>query len=224
VIERTAVGNDLTLDIALPAALPAPAVLVVHEWWGVNDDIRDHCRSLASAGFLAVAVDLYRGEVARDEARARALAGALDTAQAMRDLTAAVRHLAGDPRAGSIGIIGFCLGGAMALAAAGHVEGLSAAAVFYGLPKARWIDPARVRIPVQGHFGARDASIPSEKPRLVFQTLASGGVDVELHVYDAGHAFLRRGGEAYDEAAATAAWSRLIAFLHRHLGTAKQTL
>jgi carboxymethylenebutenolidase len=217
VIERTTVASGLTLDIAAPDAVPAAAVIVVHEAWGLTDDIRDVCRRLAAAGFVAAAPDLYRGVVATELARARELAHALDIGGAMDDLGAVVRHLAADPRAGAVGIVGFCLGGAITLAAAGHVAGISAAAPFYGVPPPRWLAPERVRIPVQGHYAARDHAVPTEKVRTVFHALAGAGVDVELCMYDAGHAFMRRGGEQYDEIAATAAWSRMVAFLRRHL-------
>jgi carboxymethylenebutenolidase len=220
VIERTTVVAavpGLTLDIAAPDAASAPAVIVVHEAWGLTDDIRDVCRRLAAAGFAAAAPDLYRGVVATGLLQARQLAGALDLGRAMADLDAVVRHLAGDRRAAAVGIIGFCLGGAVTLAAAGHVAGLSAAAAFYGVPPPRWLAPERVRIPVQGHFAARDHAVPTEKVRTAFHALVGAGVDVELCMYDAGHAFMRRGGEAYDEGAATAAWSRMVAFLRRHL-------
>jgi carboxymethylenebutenolidase len=216
-VERVVIAPGVVGDLAMPAATPAPAVVVVHEWYGLTEDIRALTARLAADGFVALAVDLFGGEVAADAARGRQLADALDTRAAMRDLGDAVRYLAGDRRAGAIGITGFCLGGAMALAAAGHVDGIAAAAPFYGIPRADWLDPVRVRIPVQGHFGARDAAIPVERPRQVFQSLASAGVDVELHLYDAGHAFMRRGGPGYDEVAATAAWSRMVAFFRRHL-------
>lgn len=216
-VERVVIAPGVVGDLAMPATTPAPAVIIVHEWYGLTDDIRGLTTRLAADGFVALAVDLFGGEVASDAARGRQLADALDTRAAMRDLGDAVGYLAGDDRAGAIGITGFCLGGAMALAAAGHVDGIAAAAPFYGIPRADWLDPVRVRIPVQGHFGARDAAIPVERPRQVFQALASAGVDVELHLYDAGHAFMRRGGPGYDEVAATAAWSRLVAFFRRHL-------
>jgi carboxymethylenebutenolidase len=220
VIERTTVAPGLTLDITAPDAVPAPAVIVVHEAWGLTDDIRDLCRRLAAAGFLAAAPDLYRGALPADLARARELARGLDLGRAMADLAAVVRHLAADPRAGAVGIVGFCLGGGVALAAAGHVEGLAAAAPFYGLPPPPWLAPERVRVPVQGHYAARDHAVPSEQVRTAFHALVGAGVDVELCMYDAGHAFMRRGGEHHDESAATAAWSRMVAFLRRHLASA----
>jgi carboxymethylenebutenolidase len=216
-VERIVIAPGVVGDLAVPATTPAPAVIVVHEWYGLTDDIRDLARRFAEDGFVALAPDLFAGEVATDAARGRQLADGLDTRGAMRDLGDAVRWLGDDERAGAIGITGFCLGGAMALAAAGHVDGLAAAAPFYGIPRADWLDPVRVRVPVQGHFGARDAAIPVERPRQVFQSLASAGVDVELHIYDAGHAFMRRGGPGFDEVAATAAWSRVVAFFRRHL-------
>jgi carboxymethylenebutenolidase len=205
-------------EMATPTTTtPAPAVIVIHEYWGLNDDMRELVARLADDGFVAIAPDLYHGEVTADPSRARALADALDTGTALRDISSVVQLLDADPRAGAVGITGFCLGGAVALAAAGHVDGLRAAAPFYGIPRPQWLEAPRESVPVQGHYGARDTSIPVERPRAVFQALAVAGVDVELHLYDAGHAFVRRNDASYDEVAATAAWSRMVAFFRRHL-------
>ena len=215
-IDRTIVAPGVAVGIAGDVASSAPAVIVVHEWWGVNEHVRDVGAQLAAAGFVAAVPDLYHGESTVDAARARALAEALDTADAMRDLQAVTSYLADGGRA--VAIVGFSLGGAMALAAAGHVTGLAAAVPFYGLPLARWLDPSRIAVPVQGHFAARDAMFPPAKVRVAFQALVAGGVDVELCEYDAGHGFMSRGATTHDEVAAATAWSRMVAFLRRSIG------
>jgi carboxymethylenebutenolidase len=213
-------GETIDADLALPAGeTPAGAVIVVHEWFGLNDDIRSHTDRLAAAGFIALAVDLYRGQVATDAQKAMALVTELQTTQAVEDIAGAMTYLREQPRAnGKIGITGFCVGGAMALAAACQLDGLAAVVPFYGLPLPRYADWTKVTAAVQGHYGAKDGSIPVAKVEAVKQALEAAGKSVEIHFYEAGHAFMRTGGENYDEASAQAAFERMGGFLRAKLG------
>ena len=198
----------------------APGLLVIHEWHGVTDGIRALCTRFAGEGFLALAPDLYHGQVATDDETAAGLMNALSTESAMDDLRAAVATLAAHPRCnGKVGIVGFCMGGAMAVAAAGAVEGLVCAVPFYGLPRPDFFDPSKVKCPIQAHFAANDGWAVPDKAAAFRDGVNAHGGAMELHVYDAGHAFMREGdARVYDAASAASAWTRTTAYLHRHLG------
>lgn len=213
-------GRKAAADLALPeGAGRAPAVIVVHEWWGLNDDMRRMAERFAAEGFVALSVDLFGGRVAADAGEAMALVQAMKTPEAMDVVRGAVSFLGEHPRGGGkIGVTGFCLGGAMALAAACSVEGLSAAVPFYGIPLPQHADYSRVRIPIQGHYAEKDGIIPTEKPRAVEAAVRAGGGDMQLFLYDAGHAFMReRDAAVYDEPSARLAWSRAVEFFREKL-------
>lgn len=203
-----------------PGDATAGAVLLVHEWYGLNDDLRRLADRFAAAGFVALAVDLYDGLVATDAAEAMRLSGALKTADAVRIIAAAADAARALPRCnGRVGVTGFCLGGAMTLAAACSVPGLAAAVPFYGVPKAEFVDWSRCEAPVMGHYGARDPIIPVERPQALAEAARAAGRSFELHVYEAGHAFMREGDpSAYDAPSAALAWERTVAFLRARLG------
>jgi carboxymethylenebutenolidase len=169
---------------------------------------------------VALAVDLYAGRVTAEEGEALALSNELSTLDAMKVVQGARDLLAGHPRCnGKVGVTGFCLGGAMALAAACNVEGLGAALPFYGLPRVEHADWSRARIPIQGHYAKEDAFVTPERVRAAHAAALTAGVTFDLHFYDAGHAFMRQGDpHAYHSESAALAWSRATQFLHQHLG------
>jgi len=207
--------------LAVPAGDdPAGAVVIVHEWYGLNDQIRGVADRFAAEGFLALAVDLYDGRVAADDADAMRLSGELKTADAVRIIGDAVAALRALPRAnGKVGVTGFCLGGAMALAAGCGVPGLSAVVPFYGIAKAEFLDWSRLRAPVLAHFGNTDPIIDPERPRALAESAQAAGVRFELHMYDAGHAFMREGDDQhYDAPSAALAWARTLELLRANLG------
>lgn len=211
----------VTTTLAAPAGDgKVPGLLVIHEWHGVTDGIRAMCTRFAAEGFLVVAADLYHGKVATDDETAASYMNALSTEAAMDDLRAAVAALAAHPRCnGKVGIVGFCMGGAITFAAASAVEGLVCAVPFYGLPGPAYFDPARVKCPIQAHFAVNDAWAVADKAAAFRDGVNAHGGAMELHVYDAGHAFMREGdARVYDAASAASAWSRTTAYLHRHLG------
>ena len=214
------IAPDLDAELVLPPGqAAAPGVIVLHEWWGLNDEIRALCGRLAVEGFVALGLDLYRGRSTSDPSRARELSDELQTSASMRDVDQAVGYLKAHPRcSGTVGITGFCLGGALSLAAACNVGGLSAAVPFYGLPRAEHADWSRVAIPIQMHFGRRDPIVTVARAEAARDALEAAGKDVALHLYDAGHAFMRQSDpSAYDEAAAKAAWERMLSFLRSSL-------
>lgn len=202
-----------------PGSARSGALIVIHEWWGLNDETRAMADRLASEGFLALAVDLYRGAVTADPAEAMRLSSAMKTEEALDDLRGAIAALASHERSnGKVGVTGFCLGGAVTLSAAFQVEGLSAALPFYGNPRADLVDFAKKTPPIQGHFAKRDTFVDAARTRAIADGVNAAGGSFELFVYEANHAFMRVGDDtAYDAPSAELAWSRAIPFLHAHL-------
>lgn len=196
-----------------------PGLILVQEWWGVNDHIRSVARRFAAAGFAVLAIDLYHGVVAKDADEARKLMTALDGDQSIEEIAGAVRFLQAHPRgAGKVGILGFCLGGAFAFRAAANLPELSAAVPFYGLPPAEKVDYTKTRVPIQAHFASRDQRVPADKAREIQKTIEAHGGTMELFVYEADHAFVNdTRPDVYNPAAAEAALGRAIAFLGKHL-------
>jgi carboxymethylenebutenolidase len=207
--------------LARPSGTPRAGLIVIHEWWGLNDNIREMTNRLAEAGYLALAVDLYEGPVAGDPEEARVLMQALmrDEARAGRHLGAAFRWLENEGGAERVGSIGWCLGGAMSLRAAMELpEELDAAVIYYG----RLVtDPARLaplRMPILGIFGGQDRGIPIESVREFETMLETLGKTAEIVVYDeADHAFANPSGTRYQPEAAADAWRRTLEFLAEHL-------
>ena len=197
----------------------APAVVLVQEYWGLNDHVKSLVDRLGSEGFLVVAPDLYHGKLAKDAAEAGQLMTALDTLEAMKEIGATATFLKGHARGnGKVGVVGFCLGGALSFAAACHVEGLSAVVPFYGVPPADKVDYAKVTAPVLAHFAKVDQWATVEKAEAIKVQIEATGHSMQLEVYDAGHAFVNdTRPEAYDEKSAKLAWQRTVDFLKKHL-------
>jgi carboxymethylenebutenolidase len=217
----TADGRTVRAALALPAAAaPAGAVILAHEWYGLNDDMRRLADRFAAEGFVALSVDLFDGHVATDAAGAMQLAGALKTPVAVAVIAAAADALRALPSVnGKVAVTGFCLGGAMAVAAVCAVPGLAAAVPFYGIPKPEYVDWSRGDAPLLGHYGRRDPVIPVERPQALADAANAAGRSFELHFYEAGHAFMREGDAgAYDAPSAALAWERTVAFLRARLG------
>lgn len=205
-------------ELAEPAGAgkAAGSLILIQEFWGVNDHIRGLVDRFAKDGFLVVAPDLYHGRTTKDAGEAGKWMGELDTMQAVKEIGAAASYLKEHPRGnGKVGVTGFCLGGALTLASACHVAGLSAAVSFYGIPPADKVDYAKVTIPVQMHVAKKDGWVTPAKAEEVKKQLK----DVELHLYDADHAFVNdTRPEVYDAEAAKLAWQRAVDFFKKHLG------
>lgn len=132
-----------------------PGLILIQEWWGLNAHIRDIAERFAAAGYTTLAPDLYRGRLAADADEASHLMAGLDFADAThQDMAGALAYL--KARCPKVGVLGFCMGGALTIAAAVHLQGLAAASCFYGIPPSGFADPARIAIPFQGHFAERD--------------------------------------------------------------------
>lgn len=199
------------------AAPGAPSVILIQEWWGLNQHIRDLADRMAASGITALAPDLYRGRLANNADEASHMMNGLDFPDAThQDLHGAAKYLA--QRGGKVGVMGFCMGGALTVASAVHVPGLAAAVCFYGIPPASFADPALIRIPFQGHFASEDDWCT---PALVDQLEAAmndAGQKPDIYRYKAQHAFMNKTRpEVYDAACDVQAWERTVAFLRTHL-------
>jgi carboxymethylenebutenolidase len=194
------------------------SVLIVHEWFGLNDNMRAQTDHFAALGFHALAVDLYEGQVASDAESARRLAAGLKTQHAMRVMEAATEYVRSKPNTtGKVGLAGFCLGGAVALAAASKLDGVSATVTFGGLPGPKHADVTQINGPVMGHYGLRDPVLPIEHPKAVFAALSAAGKRAWLHEYDAGHAFMRNSSQSYRANVAELAWQRTLGLFREEL-------
>ena len=198
-----------------------PGLIVIHEWWGLNDNIEKMTERLAGEGYTALAVDLYGGEVADapDAARSLVQAVSTDVAKAEDNLLQAFRYLETEQGAAKIGSIGWCFGGGWSLNTALLLpEALDAAVIYYGRLQT---DPDRLeplQMPILGIFGALDQNPSVESVREFEAVLQDLGKSIEVHVYEnADHAFANPSGRNYNEAAAEAAWTETVDFLAQAL-------
>ncbi|WP_375413613.1 dienelactone hydrolase family protein [uncultured Bradyrhizobium sp.] len=221
-------GHDITLTAsdnfrfggyrADPAASAEAAVVVIQEIFGVNHHIRAVCDRLAAQGYVAVAPAIFdrvepnfqSGYTPEEVANARGFVANPDWAAMLRDTQAAIDAV---KDVGRVGIVGFCLGGSVAYAAAANLSGLTAAIGFYGGAIARFADD-KPKVPTQLHFGEKDAGIPLSDVEII----RSKRPDVEIHVYPgAQHGFNCEERASYDKASADLARERAGAFLAKHL-------
>lgn len=223
--ERLAIrsgGETIAAEIFLPAGDgPHPGLVVIHEWWGLNDQVRGEARRLAAEGYAALAVDLYRGRAAADRDEAHELMRGLPEDRATGDLRAAFGALAARPDvdAGRIGAIGWCMGGGYALTLATVETGLAACVVYYGRLPAADETLRRIEAPVLGLFGAEDRGIPPDSVRAFEASMRRLGKEAETVLYDgAGHAFANAERESHKSEAAADARRRTREFLAGRLG------
>ncbi|MGH7718269.1 MAG: dienelactone hydrolase family protein [Gemmatimonadaceae bacterium] len=214
-------GRSCSGYLAKPEERRGPGVVVVQEGWGLVGHIKDVAARLAREGFVAVAPDLYRGATTRNPDDAAKMRMALDIADAGKDLRGAAQYLLalGEVEPRKVGVIGFCMGGQLALfAACEHPDVLSAAVDFYGIHSKVDLRVERLRGPVQAHFGKRDKGVPPDQARALVKRIEQAGKTIEAHFYDAEHAFFNdQRPEVYDRRSAQQAWERTLAFLRRTL-------
>ena len=208
--------------LALPqAGGKRPALVVIHEWWGQNDWVRDKARAFAARGYVALAVDLYRGPAASDPDTAHQLMRGLPEDRAARDLEAAFRYLASRPDvdAKRIGTVGWCMGGGYALALAMEEPGLAAAVVYYGRLATDAKAIRKIKAKLLGNFGGEDKGIPPDSVRAFEGQARKEGVSADFKVYPgAGHAFASSSDPAvFRPEAAKDADERTFVFLAREL-------
>ena len=213
----TAGGREVSAALGVPAALPAPAVMLVHEWWGLNDQIKSVAAALADAGYLALAIDLYEGQVTDDPGKARELVGAVDAAAATDTCASWVGWLKGQENGtGRVGTIGWCFGGAWSLNAS-IAAPVDATIVYYGNVTRGQEQLAALAGPVLGHFATRDRWINQEMVEGFEAAMAAAGKSAENHWYEADHGFANPTSARYDEEDAALAWRRTLAFFEAHL-------
>ena len=194
-----------------------PGVVVIQEWWGLNDQICGVADRFARAGYNALAPDLYKGRLTTEPDEANHLMTGLDfPAATHQDLRGATQHL--KTQSGKVAVMGFCMGGALTIAAAVHVPEVAAGVCFYGIPPKDFADPARIRVPFQGHFANQDDWCTPAAVDDLETTLKAAGVRHEIYRYDAAHAFFNERSPAYDLASANQSWVRMSAFLKAQIG------
>jgi len=213
-------GSTAYLSLPKDATGPVPAVLVIHEWWGLNEHIKHWADRLAAAGYAAVAVDLYGGAVATTREEAMAAMKGVDEAAASKLLAAAHDFLQSDPRirAPKTAVIGWCFGGGWSLRTAMSEGELDAAVVYYGRIPEDLSGLDTLSAPVLGVFGERDAGIPVDTVRAFESAATAAGKSVTVHLYDAEHAFANPSSGRYAAGPAEDAWGKTKTFLAQHLG------
>ena len=208
--------NGTKAYLSLPAGQgPFPAIVVIHEWWGLNGNVEHWADRLAGAGWAALAVDLYGGKVATTPDDAMAAMKTVDQEKAKATISAAFEFLAKDTRiaAKKKVVIGWCFGGGWSLQTAlAHPE-LDGAIIYYGQPET---DPAKLGVikgRLLGVFGNKDKGIPPAKVDEFDAALKKAGVKATIYRYDAEHAFANPSNPKYDETSAADAWTHVLAFL-----------
>ena len=205
---------------------PLPAIIVIHEWWGLNDGVRSVADRLAGLGYIVLAVDLYGGKIAEIPADARELMlGVVENPQdAKENIRQAYQFLELTAGAPSIGSLGWCFGGGWSLnTALLFPDQLDATVIYYGQVTDDEAKLEPMNVPILGIFGAEDKGIPVATVRGFEQALKNVSKDYEIEVYPGvGHAFANPSGNNYNAEAADKAWQRTVAFLNRHLTTADE--
>lgn len=205
--------------IAMPDKLPAPTVLLIHEWWGLNDQIKSVAAEFAKLGYIALAVDMYGAPPATDREGAMALMKSVDGAKGTEQLVTLIDFLKShDHSTGKVGTIGWCFGGGWSLNAS-LATPVDATVIYYGRCNKTPQEVATLQSPVLGHFGTQDKSINAEMVGTFEASMnAAGKADqLTVHWYDANHAFANPTGSRYDEEDAALAWTRTVAFFKDHL-------
>lgn len=192
-------------------------VVVLQEWWGLNEQICSVADQFAAAGYQALAPDLYHGRVAQDRDEASHMMNGLDFPGAtFQDIRGAIADLraAGCTK---VAVMGFCMGGALTVASAVHLPEVDAAVCYYGIPPADFADPAAIACPFMGHFATRDTWCTPAAAASLETALRAAGQSPEIFHYAADHAFFNKlRPEVYDAGAAELSWSRTLDFLGRH--------
>jgi carboxymethylenebutenolidase len=218
-------GKDVPGYLAEPkTGTGAPGMVVIQEWWGLNDQIKGVADKLAGDGFRALVPDLYRGKVTLDRKEAEHLMTGLNFGDAAgQDVRGAVRHL--KAKSSKVGVTGFCMGGALTILSAVNVPEADALACWYGYPPLEYVDPARIKALLMAHFAIDDVPFPIAKVDELEKKLRDGGVKFEFYRYKAKHAFANEtlvGKNApptaeYSPENAKLAWQRTMEFLGKSL-------
>jgi carboxymethylenebutenolidase len=202
-----------------------PAVVMIHEWWGLNENIKDMADELAKQGYVVLAADMYDGQVATTPDQAMQLVGSVreNPSEAIANLQAAVRYLGSLESVNSsrIASLGWCFGGGQSLQLALNNEAenpLAATVLYYGNPVMDEQELSKIKWPILGIFGDQDESIPVENVTKFEQALNSTGIPNEIYIYEGvGHAFANPSGDNYAPEETRDAWEKTLAFLKNHV-------
>ncbi|MBU3563824.1 dienelactone hydrolase family protein [Polynucleobacter sp. Tro8-14-1] len=204
----------------------APGVVVIQEWWGLDDEVKAVADRLAKAGYRALVPDLYRGKLAIEANEAEHLMGDLNFGDAAgQDIRGAVQYLKATGSA-KVAVTGFCMGGALTILAACNVPELDASIVWYGNPPLEYVNADAISKPMLGHWAMHDEFFPIAGVDKLEQKLKQAGVDYEFHRYDTKHAFANPKSDArglaplkYNAEAAQLAWERTLHFLQKNISS-----
>lgn len=218
-------GQSVNGYLAEPAqGANAPGIVVIQEWWGLNDQIKGVAERFAKAGYRALVPDLYRGKVALAANEAEHLMTNLNFGDAAgQDVRGAVQYLKSTGSA-KAGVTGFCMGGALTLLSAVHVPEADASVAWYGFPPLEYIDASKIKAPLMGHYAIDDVPFPIAKVDELEKKLRDAKVNFEFHRYKAKHAFANEEADSknlamlgYNREAAELAWKRTTEFFDKHL-------
>ncbi len=212
-------GGHTSGYLATPSSGTGPGVLVIQEWWGLVDHIKRVCDRFAAEGFSALAPDMYHGKTASEPDEAGKLFMALNIAQAEKDLRGAATFLAGHSSTAKLGVVGFCMGGQLALFAATLNTNVGACVDFYGVHPNVKPDYSKLSGPVLGLFAEKDAFVTPQTARDVDAAIKKAGKQSEIHIYPGvDHAFFNDDNvAAYNKPAAEDAWKRTLGFFKANL-------
>ncbi len=217
-------SGDETVNgyLALPSGSGKhPAIIVIHEWWGLNDWVKDQTKQFAADGYVALAVDLYRGKVGTNPDEAHILMRGLPDDRGLRDLEAAFAYLASRPdvEAKRIGSIGWCMGGGWSIKLAEDQPKLAAFVVNYGSLPTDAAIIAKIKAPMLGNFGADDKGIPPQSVHAFEAAMKADGRNPDIKIYEgAGHAFQNPNNkDGYRKDATEDAGKRITSFFHKEL-------
>ncbi len=218
-------GKSVNGYLAEPATgSKAPAMVVIQEWWGLNDQIKGVADRLAKAGYRALVPDLYRGKVALEANEAKHLMEGLNFGDAAgQDIRGAVQYLKGSGSA-KAGVTGFCMGGALTVLSACNVPEMDTGVIWYGYPPLEYVDAKKVKAPLLGHWATEDQAFAISGVDALEKKLKDAGAKFEFHRYHAKHAFANETADTknlamlkYDPKAADVAWKRTMDFLAKTL-------
>jgi carboxymethylenebutenolidase len=219
-------GSDASGYLVRPDGGSGPGVLVIQEWWGLDSGIKEMASRLAAAGFVALAPDLYHGELAQHDEMDKAgqLMQSMPPDRAARDMSGAIDHLSTleGVNGRGIGVVGFCMGGMLSfLIAAGRPDKVVAAVPFYGFPQGDMEpDWSSLTATIRGHMAEHDDFFPPGAAAALEAKLQGLGKDVTLTVHaGTGHAFMAPHNAlgTLDEAVAGVVWPQVVSFLHEQL-------
>jgi carboxymethylenebutenolidase len=220
-IEFESNGGTARGYLSVPESGAGPGVVVIQEWWGLVPHIKEVADRFASAGFVALAPDLYHGDVARSPDEAGKMMMALNISQTEKDLRGAVQYLLDEEatQGEAVGVVGFCMGGALSLFAASKNPRVGACVVFYGIHPKVEPDFDSLRAPVLGIFAEKDQFVPPEAVGALEENMRGHGKSIETHTYPGtDHAFFNdTRPEVFDADASADAWRRTIDFFRKNL-------